>query len=98
MGLNVFFCVHNYTAAWYNYSNYGNYSPTLDFRVRLFNILALGGTVISLIFLIVFPVMFFTSGGYHGGMPAFFVFAIIFTVLMLKKIRALIVSLLEIIL
>ena len=122
------------------------FSPTLDFRVRLFNILALGGTVISLImaflslgtgswrnvlinimlvavsgglflysyyngkyqrcylitivmiFLIVFPVMFFTSGGYHGGMPAFFVFAIIFTVLMLGKIRALIVSLLEIIL
>ena len=49
-------------------------------------------------FLIVFPVMFFTSGGYHGGMPAFFVFAIIFTVLMLEKRRALIVSLLEIIL
>ena len=95
------------------------FSLTLDFRVRLFNILALGGTVISLImaflslgtgsfgnvlinlllvavsgglflysyysgkyqrcylitivmiFLIVFPVMFFTSGGYHGGMPAF---------------------------
>ena len=93
------------------------FSPTLDFRVRLFNILALGGTVISLImtflslgtgswenvlinfalvavsgglflysyysgkyqccylitivviFLIVFPVMFFTSGGYRGGMP-----------------------------
>ena len=107
------------------------FSPTLDFRVRLFNILALGGTVISLImtflslgtgswrnvlinimlvavsgglflysyysgkyqrcylitivmiFLIVFPVMFFTSGGYHGGMPAFFVFAIIFTVLII---------------
>ena len=49
-------------------------------------------------FLIVFPVMFFTSGGYHGGMPAFFVFAIIFTVLMLEKRRALIVSLLEIVL
>ena len=122
------------------------FSPTLDFRVRLFNILASGGTIISLImaflsfgtgswgnvlinfalvvisgglflysyysgkyqrcylitivviFLIVFPVMFFTSGGYHGGMPAFFVFAIIFTVLMLEKRRALIVSLLEIIL
>ena len=121
------------------------FSPTLDFRVRLFNILALGGTVISLImaflslgtgswgnvlinfalaisgglflysyysgkyqrcylitivviFLIVFPVMFFTSGGYRGGMPAFFVFAIIFTVLMLEKRRALIVSLLEILL
>ena len=122
------------------------FSPTLDFRVRLFNILALGGTVISLImaflslgtgswrnvlinfalvaisgglflysyysgkyqrcylitivviFLLVFPVMFFTSGGYRGGMPAFFVFAIIFTVLMLEKRRALIVSLLEILL
>lgn len=122
------------------------FSLTLDFRVRLFNILALGGTVISLImaflslgtgswgnvlinlvlvavsgglflysyysgkyqrcylitivliFLIVFPVMFFTSGGYHGGMPAFFVFAIIFTVLMLEKRRVLIVSLLEIVL
>ena len=122
------------------------FSPTLDFRVRLFNILASGGTIISLImaflsfgtgswgnvlinfalvvisgglflysyysgkyqrcylitivliFLIVFPIMFFTSGGYHGGMPAFFVFAIIFTVLMLEKWRALIVSLLEIVL
>ena len=122
------------------------FSLTLDFRVRLFNILALGGTVISLImaflslgtgswgnvlinlvlvavsgglflysyysgkyqrcylitiviiFLIDFPVMFFTSGGYHCGMPAFFVFAIIFTVLMLEKRRVLIVSLLEIVL
>ena len=122
------------------------FSPTLDFRVRLFNILALGGTTISLImaflslatgswgnvlinlalvlisgglflysyysgryqrcylitiaviFLILFPVMFFTSGGYHGGMPAFFVFAIIFTVLMLEKHRALIVSVLELLL
>ena len=122
------------------------FSPTLDFRVRLFNILASGGTIISLImaflsfgtgswgnvlinfalvvisgglflysyysgkyqrcylitivliFLIVFPIIFFTSGGYHGGMPAFFVFAIIFTVLMLEKWRALIVSLLEIVL
>ena len=53
---------------------------------------------IVVIFLIVFPVMFFTSGGYRGGMPAFFVFAIIFTVLMLEKRRALIVSLLEILL
>lgn len=122
------------------------FSSKLDFRVRLFNILAFGGTVISLImvllslatgswenvlintalmlisgglflysyysgryqrcylitivviFLIVFPVMFFTSGGYHGGMPAFFVFAIIFTVLMLEKRRALIVSVLELLL
>ena len=119
------------------------FSPKLDFRVRLFNILALGGTIISLlmaffsigsswlnffmnallvlvsgglfvysyksgryqrcylitivlIFLVFFPIMFFTSGGYHGGMPSFFVFAIIFTVLMLEKHRAVLVSLAEI--
>ncbi len=120
------------------------FSPLLDFRVRLFNILALGGTVISLImtfsqsrnrflgkctdqhcashgsgglflysyysgkyqqcylitiimiFLLVFSSdVSFTSGGYHGGMPAFFVFAIIFTGLMLETKRALIVSLLR---
>ena len=52
-------------------------APPFDFRVRLFNILALGGTVISLIFLHRFSGDVFTSGGYHGGMPAFFVFAII---------------------
>lgn len=122
------------------------FSSNLDFRVRLFNILALGGTIISLImallslgtgsrgnvlinfalvvisgglflysyysgkyqrcylitivliFLIIFPIMFFTSGGYHGGMPSFFVFAIVFTVLMLEKWRVLIVSLFEIVL
>lgn len=34
-------------------------------------------------FLIVFPWMFITGGGYHSGMPAFFVFAIAYTVFML---------------
>lgn len=122
------------------------FDPKLDFRVRLFNILALGGAFISLlmaffslftgswanlllnallllvsgglflyscrsghyrrcylitivlIFFLFFPVMFFTSGGYHGGMPAFFVFAIIFTILMLDGQLAIAVSLAELLL
>ena len=115
----------------------------LDFRVRLFNILALGGTAVSflmavfsaftgswpnflinlvlmlvsgglffyscksgryqlcyiitilLIFFFFFPVMFFTSGGYRGGMSLFFIFAIIFTVLMLENRPAMVISLAE---
>ncbi|MDR2528322.1 MAG: response regulator, partial [Synergistaceae bacterium] len=108
------------------------FNETLDFRVRLYNILAAGGMIvcvfmglkatfvpgaeidtlvngiggllalgllrysyrsgryrfcyavsIALFFLILFPVMFFLNDGYHGGMPIFFVFAILFTVFML---------------
>jgi signal transduction histidine kinase/ActR/RegA family two-component response regulator/HPt (histidine-containing phosphotransfer) domain-containing protein len=104
----------------------------LDFRVRLFNVLAMAGAVISLVvaalgpftgaallnslaclfsfllaifflyysnrtgryrlfyfitivvvFILLFPVMFFSAGGYHSGMPVFFVFAVMFTVFML---------------
>jgi signal transduction histidine kinase len=40
-------------------------------------------TVIS-VFLIIFPVLFFAGGGYHSGMPCFFVFAVVFTVIMLE--------------
>jgi len=117
----------------------------LDFRVRLFNVLAMGGTVISLamvlvgiviktgsgnivanfisavlsyallcysrrtgryqlcylitivaIFLVLFPIMFFSAGGYHSGMPSFFVFAVSFTILMLEGKRAIVMSALEI--
>ncbi len=57
--------------------------------------LAYGITIIT-VFMIAFPVMFFTSGGYHSGMPAVFLFAVIFTVLMLEGRRALLISLLEI--
>ncbi len=123
------------------------FSPTLDFRVRLFNVLAMGGTVISLamalvgiatgvglgniavnfisatlsyallcysqrtsryqlcyfitiiaIFLCLFPVMFFTAGGYNSGMPSFFVFAVAFTILMLEGKKAIAMSLAEILL
>ena len=117
----------------------------LDFRVRLFNVLAIAGTGISgatlllniitamwasavlsafltvlsgglliftyktgkyqvgyivtitVIFMILFPVLFFTSGGYKGGMPSMFIFAVLFTVLMLKGKAALLVSLAEIV-
>jgi signal transduction histidine kinase/HPt (histidine-containing phosphotransfer) domain-containing protein len=39
-------------------------------------------TIIT-VFIIAFPVMFFTTGGYHSGMPSYFVFAVVFTVFML---------------
>jgi signal transduction histidine kinase len=41
--------------------------------------------VVIVVFLIAFPILFFTAGGYRSGMPCFFVFAIIFTALMLEK-------------
>ena len=115
----------------------------LDFRVRLFNIMAIGGATMSfftviqslitqrwgvaaitlvmmlisiglliyalksgkyqkcyyitiiLIFLIFFPFLFFSSGGYKGGVPSVFIFAVLFTVLMLEGIGALIISTIE---
>ena len=116
----------------------------LDFRVRLFNVLAIAGVGISAatfilnivtamwastvlsavltvlsaglviftyktgkyqigytvtivtIFMILFPILFFASGGYKGGMPSMFIFAVLFTVLMLTGVKALLVSLAEI--
>lgn len=121
------------------------FNKHLDFRVRLFNVLAMGGTVISLamalvgigagaglwniavnfisaalsyallcysqrtgryqwcylitivaIFMVLFPIMFFTAGGYNSGMPSFFVFAVAFTILMLEGKKAIVMSALEI--
>ena len=123
------------------------FGANLDFRVRLFNVLAMGGTAISLamalvgvaanvglgnvavnflsaalsyallcysrrtgqyqlcymitiiaIFMVLFPIMFFTAGGYHSGMPSFFVFAVAFTILMLEGKKAIVMSVLEILL
>ncbi|MDR0669281.1 MAG: response regulator [Treponema sp.] len=116
----------------------------LDFRARLFNVLAVAGAVISLlvaalgpftgaapvnslaclfsfllaviflyysnrtgryrlfyfitivvVFILFFPVMFFTAGGYHSGMPVFFVFAVVFTVFMLDDKAAFCMAALE---
>lgn len=109
------------------------YHSGLPFRVRLFNILASLGFIISLcngvlsywnngdrklllintgiallslsllfyayyskkyqrcyfitivvIFMFLFPIMFFKSGGYKGGMPFFYIFGILFTIFMLE--------------
>ena len=108
-----------------------------DFRIRIFNLLALGGITISyvmavlcllvgndsvtglvnflagtmavfllyytnqsgryqmgylitiiVVFLIGFPILFFTGGGYKGSMPCFFIFACLFTVFMLDTKKA----------
>ena len=116
----------------------------LDFRVRLFNVLAMAGITIGIIvsvsgvftntgfwnilvnliaaalafcllyysyksgkyqqcymfttiiiFLIFFPVLFFTSGGYHSGMPSFFVFAVLFTVFMLEGKKMIVMAVIE---
>ncbi|MDR2780227.1 MAG: response regulator [Synergistaceae bacterium] len=116
------------------------FDEKLDFRVRLYNVLAVGGMAvcafmslkavfvpgekwdllingagavlawgllwysyksgryrfcyvisISVFFLALFPIMFFLNDGYHGGMPIFFVFAVLFTVFMLDGKEALIV-------
>ena len=55
--------------------------------------------IISIVvaFLILFPVLFFSSGGYYGGMPLFFAFAIVFTVFMLEGKSAIIMSTIQII-
>lgn len=109
------------------------YQSDLPFRVRLFNVLASLGCIISLcngvfsylnngdkriliinagiavlslmllfyayyrkkyqrcyfitivvIFMILFPFMFFKSGGYKGGMPSFYISGVLFTVFMLE--------------
>lgn len=115
-------------------------SKRLDFRLRLFNVLAMAGALVSLvliifntysgspesaafdllgivlscalliyatrtkryqiaymitvigIFLIIFPMLFFTAGGYKYGMPAFFIFAVVFTIFMLEGKKSLLMA------
>ncbi|MDR1104818.1 MAG: response regulator, partial [Treponema sp.] len=59
-------------------------------RYRLCYIITVAGVFIGL-----FPFMFFSAGGYHSGMPVFFVFAVIFTIFMLEGGTAVIMALLE---
>ena len=51
---------------------------------------------IIMIFMIMFPVMFFTAGGMHSGMPIYFVFAVTYTVFMLENKSGLFISAAEI--
>ncbi len=116
----------------------------LEFRVRLFNVLAMAGILVSFvigcvtiitgqniiiafvdltaaavafgllyyamktqkyvrcyyitiftIFLGLFPYLYFAMGGYKGGMPCFFVFAVVFTAFMLENKPAYIILALE---
>jgi signal transduction histidine kinase len=120
------------------------FGEQLDFRARLFHILAVAGILISLvtgvggifinaglanlllsllamllasgflcyslvsgkhqrcymiaiicIFFGLFPFLFFSAGGYHSGMPSFFIFAVLFTIFMLEGIRMVIMTVLE---
>ncbi|MCL2180390.1 MAG: HAMP domain-containing histidine kinase [Treponema sp.] len=122
------------------------FGAQLDFRVRLYNILAAAGTLISLItgvsglfvglgffnflfcmitmalsaallwysftsgkyqlcyiisiiciFLILFPAIFFSSGGYNSGMPSFFIFAVLFTVFMLEGKKMIFITVFELV-
>lgn len=59
-------------------------------RARLCHLLFIVGA-----FFILFPILFFRMGGYHGGIPVFLVFAIVFTVFMLEGRMALAVTALE---
>ncbi|MDR1287565.1 MAG: response regulator [Treponema sp.] len=59
-------------------------------RYRLCYIITVAGVFIGL-----FPFMFFSAGGYHSGMPVFFVFAVIFTIFMLEGGTAAVMALLE---
>jgi signal transduction histidine kinase/DNA-binding NarL/FixJ family response regulator len=47
------------------------------------------------IFMILFPVAFFVSDGYRGGMPTFFVFAVAISVFMLRGRTAFVVTAIE---
>ena len=120
------------------------FNKKLEFRVRLFNVLAMAGIAISslmaiggiivnvgpvnlivgfsgtllsvwllyyssrsgkyqfcykvtvvVIFLILFPLLFFTGGGYISVMPAFFLFGVLFTIFMLEGKSAIIMSAIE---
>lgn len=57
---------------YYSYRS-GNYQ--LCYRITCF-----------VIFLALFPVLFLTAGGYKSGMPAFFVFAVVFTALLVEGV------------
>ena len=55
------------------------------------------GASIIFIFFMLFPSLYFSAGGYKGGMPFFFVFAIVFTVYMLDGWDMLFVTITEMI-
>ena len=53
---------------------------------------------IGVIFLVLFPFLFFTAGGLYSGMPSFFIFAVVFTAYMLDGKQMIFMTLLELLL
>lgn len=51
---------------------------------------------VIVVFIMIFPVLFFVGGGYMSGMPSFFVFAVAFTILMLEGRQRAVFTVLEI--
>jgi signal transduction histidine kinase len=51
---------------------------------------------VAAVFIVAFPVLFFSAGGYNSGMPSFFAFAVTFTVFMLEGKRRFMMAALEI--
>ncbi|MDR0719732.1 MAG: hypothetical protein LBF78_08865, partial [Treponema sp.] len=49
------------------------------------------------VFMVLFPVMFFSAGGYKSGMPAWFVFAVVFTVFMVDGKKLFVLGFLELV-
>jgi signal transduction histidine kinase len=47
------------------------------------------------VFLGLFSALFFSAGGYHSGMPSFFIFAVLFTVFMLEGKKMVVMTVLE---
>ena len=51
---------------------------------------------VLVVFFLLFPMLFFLGGGIASGMPSFFVFAVVFTVIMLEGKRRAVLTILEI--
>lgn len=52
---------------------------------------------VVVVFIVAFPVLFFTAGGYHSGMPAFFIFGVVLTIFMLEGKKRFVLSAVEIV-
>jgi signal transduction histidine kinase/DNA-binding NarL/FixJ family response regulator len=52
---------------------------------------------IVVVFMVLFPLMFFSAGGYRSGMSAWFVFAVAFTVFMVEGKKLLVLCLMELV-
>jgi hypothetical protein len=54
--------------------------------------------VVVVVFMLVFPLLFFDMGGYRSGMPSFFIFALLFTAILLDGLGRFVAVAIELIL